>query len=187
MFSPLGRWSWDRKREKGGFDGIADLPHLSLDRVLIFYEHLPVEDLRVLKNLFKGQDGFTAGIDLLEKIRPFFLGSGPEKVFDFFDDPNPFLSFYKLLQDEVLFPHGLAKILPEFRFERSQRHMPSVLRGIDLITGKPARQVHFSPLGKFLIRQIFSRMDGEPGEDAIVHRYVKMLPLSCFSTVDDGG
>src|SRR4030042_5664986 len=135
MVSPVGRWSGDHKREKGGFDGIAALPHLSLDRVLIFYEHLPVEDLRVLKNLVKGQDGFTAGIDLLEKIRPFFLGSGSEKVFDFFDDPNPFLSFYKLFQDEVLFPDGFTEVFPEFRLQRTQRHMPSVLGGIDLITG----------------------------------------------------
>ncbi len=47
--------------------------------------------------------------------------------------------------------------------------------------------MHLSSFWKFIIHEVSSRMDGEPGDDAIVHGHIEILPFARFLTVHDGG
>jgi hypothetical protein len=83
MFSIFRRRSVDLERILGRLNWISNCPDLSLDRMLNLGHHLAVQNMRMMEDFLKIQNGFAAGICILENFNPFFLCFGSKRFLNF--------------------------------------------------------------------------------------------------------
>src|SRR4030067_2782453 len=162
MFSPPRGRSPRLKMESGGFDGVPHGSKPSFNRMFKLFHHLPVKNLGMGENFFKGKDRFTARVGIPEQIDPFLLGLRFKEASNLLNDPDLFIAFDELLWGEFSSADCFAEILPEFWLQSAERHVSSILCRINLITRISSGQMHLPPLWKIPIHKEFSCMDGEP-------------------------